>query len=442
MRIASRRTREKAMRHVLLIACMACAPCAAAQVFDETGFVEMNDLEPGAPVEGRLGSELAVAGRQVLAAAPQAFDFDGAVFAFDIEGDGSLTLRQQLDPGGSTYKFGNQLAADADHAAVGELGEIHLYRRTGSGWSRSHSITLDDVVEPADVDVRGMSGDLALSGNLLAIGDTSAHVTANGEQLTSAGAVALFRRSGSSGIWTFEAVLRSPVPASSASFGSAVAVSGSTVLVGANGEGRAWVFQRSGAQWSTGLALDSPGDGSFGWSVALDRDLAVVGRRRGAVVPGSSNNGSFRAYERDLGGTGSWGLRGEYTSSISTYIDEFSAGLALHGSLLLVGAPGTSKAAFFRHENGAGWQEIATIDPADAGHAFGTANFGTAVDFRGVHAAIGAPQFPDAGSGSPRWGSLHLWTDVDGGCDDPFDSIYCDGFDGDGGTATCCPAAP
>ena len=57
----------------------------------------------------------------------------------------------------------------------------------------------------------------------------------------------------------------------------------------------------------------------------------------GNVGPGTSNNGSFFAYERNLGGSGQWGLRGEHISSVATYIDNFSASLAMRGKVLLVG---------------------------------------------------------------------------------------------------------
>lgn len=422
------------------------AMTASAQDFVETGYVEMPALEPGAPVDGKLGREVAMARDTVLASAPQAYNYSGAVFVFDLSSDGQLVFRQELPTEGNTNRFGLQLAADGDFAAASEYyTKLRFYARNGGNWQQTQLLSLADVPEPANVDIRSLEGDLAMSGDLLAIGDQTAQVDLGAGPLPASGAVVLYRRH-SSGQWQFEAVVVSPEPAINADFGEAVAVSGNTLLVGAQSENSAYVFERSGGQWQFARSLQSPGEGGFGWSVAVDGDLAVVGRRVGAIVDGSSNNGSFFGFERNLGGAGQWGLRGEYISSQANYIDNFSASLALRGPLLLAGVPGPEAAVFFVHRPDAGWEEVAVLDVADTGHVFGDAQFGAAVAFRGRHAVIGAPSSPDQMVGVPptqhRWGSVHVWSDIDGGCHDPFDAIYCDGFQGTGGAAMCCPATP
>ena len=338
------------MKHVLLtfvsVTLVAMGAPAQAQLypFSETDRVEMPELEPGAPVEGKLGWEVAMSGNTVFAAANQAFDRDGAVFVFEWDASGNLQLQQQLSTESETYKFGSQLVADGDWVAVSVIGsKIRMYQRSGASWVQRQLIEMDDVPDTPVINWRNLSGDLAMSGDVLVIGDTSAHVTTGSGVQTSAGAVAVLRRD-SGGQWLHEVTLAADSPTASAGFGSAVAVSGDTLLVGASHEGTAAIFEHNGTQWQFAANLASPDTGlDFGWSVALDGDLAVVGRRSGFTGDGlPSNIGSFRAYERNLGGNGQWGLRGEYVSSEAGYIDKFSASMSLRGGVLLV-ASSTSR---------------------------------------------------------------------------------------------------
>lgn len=418
---------------------------AGAQDLVETDYVEMPELEPDYTVEGGLGHEVAIAGNHVLVTAPSAFGRDGALFAFHLTNDGLLQFRQRLVPSESTYQLGsNSLAADGNHAVVGATGSVlYFFTRNGDTWQQTQRLATADVPEPPGIDIRGLGTDMAMSGDLLAISDYEARVQYGGSELNRAGAVMLYRRGGN-GQWALEAIVTSPTPAASAWFGHAVAVSGNTLLVGAYNENKAYVFERVGGQWQAVRSLQPLGISStctnsycYGWSVALSGDLAVVGQRSGTLLPGPTNKGSIHTYERNLGGTGQWGLRGEYLSSQAGYIDNFSISLALRGKVLLVGASGGNFASFFVHRDGSGWEEVAVLDPDDTDHDIGNANFGKAVAFSGLRAVIGASSFPDVdvlpGGGNERWGSVHVWTDISGGgCDNPLDGIYCDGFEGGG----------
>ena len=292
------------MRNFLMsVALLVFATTAWAHEFVETDYVEMPDLEPEYTTQSRLGEEIAIAGNQVLASARSASGGQGAVFAFDLTADGQLQFRERLPAQGSTSQFGRQLAADGGFAVASASGSptLRFFARSGGTWQQTQQLELADVPAPANVFITSIGGELAMSGDLLAIGNHEAHVNPGADQMTTAGAVVLYRRGGN-GQWQFETVVISPTPASNAHFGSAVAVAGNTLLVGAPGENKAYVFERIGGQWQLARNLQSP-DSSFGWSVAVSGDLAVVGRGN-AELPGISNAGSFRAYERNLGGTG------------------------------------------------------------------------------------------------------------------------------------------
>lgn len=120
------------------------------------------------------------------------------------------------------------------------------------------------------------------------------------------GCAQVFVREG--GLWQLQSTLRADQPLSKDQFGYAVAISGDTILVGAksdwdygrNSKGLAYVFCRVGSEWrSQGVleAADGKTYDGFGYSVALDGDIAVVG------VPGDDerarDQGSAYVFERE-----------------------------------------------------------------------------------------------------------------------------------------------
>ena len=431
----------------LALALAAAALPAHAADFVPTDRVDLRSIDPASD-NGRLGRRVALAGdgSTVLVSAPFKEDVndagsqDGSVYALRVRRNGTLEFLQAIEPA-ERYQFGTTLAADGDWAALGEANDrVRLFRHGAGGWSQTQMLRLTDVPAMPGVTVRNLRSASALSGDLLAVGDTSANVVAGGATVNNAGAVVLFRRGGD-GVWRHEATLTAPVPTGSSDFGSALALSGNTLLVGApedkigaDSVGGAFVFQRSGSSWSHARTLRNP-DASqtvrYGWSVALDGDLAIVGCATCLTLPDPgdpTNTGSFFAYERSLGGSGNWGLRGEYTSSAPGYIDNFSIALRLRGHTLLVGASGSKQAVFFTRAGDGQWHEAARLVSDDAGLAR-TTNFGVAVDFVGGRALVGADAWPDT-STSARWGELSAWLDASvEACGGRFDGIYCDGYE-------------
>ena len=428
-----------------LLAVLACS-AAQAQLFVEVDFVDLADIDP-ATTNGRLGRTIALAdgGRTLLAAAVFKEDDadpgsqDGSIYSFSVLGDGTLQFEQELAPS-ERYQYGKTLAADGAWAAAGESSaRVHILRLSGSAWSETQLLTLADVVEPPGVDVRGLTSWAAMQGDLLALGNHTANVTVSGNTTSNAGAVVLFRRNAGN-VWQFEAVLVSPTPSGSAEFGTNIAVAGDTVIVGALSDkvgdatvGGAYVFQRSGSSWSHAATLRNPDAEEtrrYGWSVALDGDLAIVGCATCLLLPNPedpSNTGSFFAYERNLGGSGNWGLRGEFWGSNPGFIDNFSKSLRLRGETLMVGASGTQEASFFVRASSGDWEEVARLP---SGHLTNTV-YGISVDFMGGKAQIGADAWPDDGLGdAPRRGAVSAWYGATvEACRGSFEGIFCDGYE-------------
>ena len=120
-------------------------------------------------------------------------------------------------------------------------------------------------------------------------------------------------------------------------FGLSVAVSGDTVVVGADGNAAAaWVFVRSVRSWSQKAKL-LPADGAhgdrFGTPLALSGDTVVVGASYDD--DSGTNSGSAYVFLRD--GT-SWSEQTKLLASDGAQDDAFGSTVALSGGTAVVGA--------------------------------------------------------------------------------------------------------
>lgn len=424
-----------------LIALLA-SSTASAQLFEQAQRVDLRSLDP-ATSNGRLGRELASSfdGRVLLAAAPFKEDDldpgsqDGSVYSFAVNRDGTLSLTQTLQPF-ERFQFGSTLDADGDWAAIGSANAVYLYRMTGQGWVLQQQLRVgDDVPATPGIVVRSLRSSLALSGDLLAVGDTTANVDPGSGVVSNAGAVVLFRR-GADGVFRHEASLVAAQPVGSSGFGSRVAADGDVLLVGAPNDlvsglrvGGAYVFERSAASWTLRRTLRNPDAGEvadFGWSVALGDGLAIVGCATCFVFPsGPSNTGSFFTFVRSLGGASNWGLEGETVGTRASFIDNFSVSLRLSDGLLLVGATGTNVASLFAREAGGGWQELALMESGESVNI----EYGQSLALSLGRAFIGASLWPNT-SFSERWGTVYSWVSpILLACQGRVDRMFCDGFE-------------
>ncbi len=162
-------------------------------------------------------------------------------------------------------------------------GAAHVFTRAGTTWSYRQRL-LGSNTEPNDY--FGTSVTVSADGSTIAVGAYGERSTAtviNGDQgngaVNAAGATYVFALSGST--WTQQAYVKSSQTASQQYFGWSTSLddTGSTLAVGAyyasSGQGRTYLFTRSGTTWSQQAGLMSPNPGStdmFGTSVALSAD--------------------------------------------------------------------------------------------------------------------------------------------------------------------------
>lgn len=198
-------------------------------------------------------------------------------------------------------------------------------------------------------------------------------------------------------------------------FGTAVAIDGDTIVVGANGDddlgpesGSAYVFVRNGSDWVQQQKL-SPSDGAagdqFGWSVAISGDTAVIGAFRDDDH--GLSTGSAYVFSRN---GGSWAEQAKLTATDGTAFDEFGFSVGVSGETALIGAisdsdnGSVSGSAYVYVRSGANWFEQAKLIASDG--AAGD-NFGWSLAISGDIAVIGARNDDDNG---PQSGSAYVFT--------------------------------
>lgn len=157
------------------------------------------------------------------------------------------------------------IAMGADDLLLGTTGSALLYSRGPGGWTLTSRLTTNDPFDvPTTIPSDTFGSSVALSGDTALVG--CAHCKPQG---TDSGAVYVYTRSGSS--WSLQQVLTSTDEAAGDLFGKAVALDEDTAILTSN-KG-AHVFTRSAGNFSELGTLATP---SLGTDVALKGNLAVV----------------------------------------------------------------------------------------------------------------------------------------------------------------------
>lgn len=349
--------------------------------------------------------------------------------AIAVSGD-TVVVGATGEASGATGVNGDQ----ADNSTF-NAGAAYVFVRSGSGW------TQQAYLKASNTDAEdGFGASVSVSGDTVVVGaagEASNAIGVGGNQAdnsaSNAGAAYVFVRGGSD--WTQQAYLKASNTAASDRFGVSVAVSGDTVIVGADGEdsnatgidgaqaddsasnaGAAYVFTRSGNSWTQQAYLKASntdqGD-SLGISVAISGDTAVVGSSledsNATGIDGdqadNSAVGSGAAYVFIRSGS-SWTQQAYLKASNTDGADQFGFSVAISDDTVLVGAPAEDSsatgvdgnqsdnaapaagAAYAFIRSGSNWTQQAylkasTTDTSD--------QFGISVAVSGDSSVVGAP---------------------------------------------------
>lgn len=420
------------------------------------------------------------------------WDADGKVLASRFESAGEKTFRLHVEERGARYPltidpiaqqaylkpaavgttqagdtFGIAVAVSGDTVVVGayqedssstgvngapnetaqDAGAAYVFVRNAGVW------TQQAYLKPAAVGVsqaaESFGYSVAISGDTIVVGALAERSSSTGvnsspnDDSFNAGAAYVFVRTGS--VWTQQAYLKPAAVGTtqdSDQFGWSVAVSGDTVVVGANLEdssstgvnsipnddgtasasGAAYVFVRNGILWTQEAYLKpaaigtSQANDQFGYSVAASGDTVVVGAWQEASsstgvnsTPNESANLSGAAYVfvRNAGVWTQQAYLKPATIGTTQGGDDFGFTVGISGDTIVVGSPGEDSsttginstpnegatfagAANVFVRNGGVWTQQAYLKPAAVGTSQVNDQFGYSVAVSGNTIVVGA----------------------------------------------------
>jgi hypothetical protein len=308
-----------------------------------------------------FGWSLSLSGDSLLIGAPFMLDQTlgpiGAAYVFTQSG-GTWTQTQELTASDAavTDYFGWSVKHVGDTAVIGANshnrgangteGAAYIFVDSGGSWSQTQEL------EPSDGtpgDGRQFGNSVAFDGTTMLIGAPSSDYNSTGVYIP--GEAYVFTNSG--GTWTESQILQPDDSADGDQFGYSLAISGTTLLIGAPAaniganvhQGAAYVFDGSSGPWTQTnklVAADGVAYDQFGQSVAMQDTNALIGgwshNDDPNGPPATPKPGSVYLY---TAARGSWSLSDTFTASDATDGDSYGWDVAIDGTTLLVGAQGT-----------------------------------------------------------------------------------------------------
>jgi hypothetical protein len=243
-----------------------------------------------------------------------------------------------------------------------------VFTRTGGVWTQQAYLKASNT-EAWD----SFGASLALSGDTLVVGAPAEDSNATGvggtqgdNSAVESGAAYVFTRTG--GVWTQQAYLKASNTETGDSFGTSVALSGDTLVVGATqedsnatgvggtqsnnsalGSGAVYVFTRTGGVWTQQAyvkASNTEASDQFGATLTLAGDVLVVGAgfedSNATGIGGNqadntaATSGAVYVFRR----TGGLWAHENYAKSSNAEAADTFRNLALDGDTLVVGAIG------------------------------------------------------------------------------------------------------
>ena len=261
----------------------------------------------------------------------------GSVYVFNRQG-GSWVEDQKLtaSDGAAGDNFGRSVAVSGSTIVVGawkddirgnaDQGSAYVFNLQNGNWVETQKLTTSDGAADSHF---GWS--VAFSGSTVVI-------AAPGDNIFQ-GAAYVFKPQG--GNWVEEQKLTASDGAQDDDFGHSVAFSGSTIVIGAMGanvfQGAAYVFNRQEGSWVEEQKLTAS-DGRlfdlFGWSVAISGSTIVVGAPF-KTIGGNDGQGAAYLFKRQ---GGNWAEAQKLTASDGGFGDFFGFSVAVSGSTVVVGA--------------------------------------------------------------------------------------------------------
>ncbi len=268
---------------------------------------------------------------------------------------------------------------------------------------------------------------IALDGDYLVVG--APHYTTTN---ATPGSAYVFKRDTASGRWTEVKQLSADDGQEGDRFGYAVAISGDKVVVGApwadvdgwQDAGAAYVFRRDAGganNWGQVAKLTASdvytNNDHLGTAVAIDGNTIVVGAAEKEV---NNIRDAGAAYVFTSSSLDNWTQTAILTATTPYTQDLFGRAVTIDGNTIVVGAPWTNKGtqfdtglAYVFYRSGDQWNQIKKLSASDPQPYD---RFGTSLALDGDTLVVGAPQ-PGSSTISPGSGAAYIFERNAGGDD-------------------------
>jgi hypothetical protein len=331
---------------------------------------------------------------------------------------------------------------DGSTNGTGNAGAAYVFVKSGPTWVQQAFLKASNTgTEDRFGWSVAVSGDIAVVGALQEDSSSSGVNGAQNRGSSNSGAAYVFVRN--AGVWSQQAFLKASNNDAGDQFGVGLAVSGETIVVGADGEdsdavgvngnqasnaaqdsGAVYVFVRTGGVWSQQAYLKAantnPGD-AFGRCVALDGDTLIVGApledsNATGINGNRANNGALDSgaayvFTRTAA---VWSQQAYLKASNTGGGDEFGCDVDIDGDRAIIGAPREDSASTGVNGDGANdgatdsgaayvftrvanvWSQEAYLKASNPDN---DDHFGQGVAISGNQAIVGAPDEDSASTG-------------------------------------------
>jgi len=357
--------------------------------------------DPAATGGDQFGNSVAVSGATAVVGAWGTNSLAGVAYIYvkGTSGWPKKPIAILADPSATGMdSFGWSVAVSKNTVLVGAdgtdsgSGAAYIYVKTASGWPTKPTTTLLDPAASRDE----FGSSVAVSGGTVVVSADAAN--------SDTGKAYIYVRTAKGWQTTPTAKLSDPTATTYDYFGSSVAVSGTTAVVGSSGTsstGAAYVYVKGASGWPTKptTTLSDPvamlGD-AFGFSVAVSGGTAVVG----AFGTGHDEDG--KGYIYVMGASG-WPTKPTTTLANPNPhgVTTFASSVAVSGTIVVVGnafARSEKGVAYIYVKGASGWPTTSTATLSDPAATQGD-HFGWSVAVSGKTAVVGASDVapPDAG---------------------------------------------
>lgn len=311
---------------------------------------------------------------------------------------------------------GTSLACSGDTLAIGAseaiyardgtwAGAVYVYRHTAAGWRFEGRLF---APHPSGYSRFGIS--VAIDGDVLLVADA---------RYSGSDRSRVYAYQRTNGHWRFKQML---TPAGDVAarrgLGTSMAVSGNAAVLGApsakvGGQmkaGAAFVFKLQGSRWIRAGRIASPhvgGADAFGSAVALRGSTAIIGAPFDDDVAGVDSGGAYVFAPRD----GVWKCRQRLKVGAKGAHAQFGSSIAMDAGRAVVAAPRLGRGAAFVYARGArGWRKQAGLLPLKAT----VGGFATSVAIGGRTVIVGAPLTGAVFERSKRPGAVYQYVRTNG----------------------------